>query len=115
MSTDRREYGSCSRKENLHQAKRRRKRLVSPPLAQPARGSAPRPLVLPYILAQGPFHIAAPNPRAFPGGEACPSKMAANVRLCSSWGIATLVCLIVVHFDTGAGLPLHGEQVRLPP
>merc|ERR1711990_425802 len=48
-----------------------------------------------------------------PGGEACPSKMVANVRLCSSWGIATLVCLIVVHFDTGAGLPLHGEQGKL--
>lgn len=36
--------------------------------------------------------------------------MAAGVRLCSSWGITLLVCLIVAHFDDGEGLPLLGGQ-----
>jgi len=38
--------------------------------------------------------------------------MAAKVRLCSTWGITLLVCLIVAHFDNGEGLPLPDGQVR---
>ena len=66
----------------------------------------------PPAPAQRTHTHVVPEAALLKGGRLHPTNnMAAGVRLCSSWGITLLVCLIVAHFDDGEGLPLLGGQV----